>query len=52
MAPKLATNTKASLVGSGFVVGSESVLHKSPSQQSSEQSVSMPVTFIYLQAVI
>jgi len=62
MAPKLATNPKASLVGWGFVVGSlvgwgfvvgcGTLLHSLPSQQSSEQSVTMPVELTSLQVLI
>ena len=51
MAPKLATTPKASLVGWGFAVGSETLLHKLPSQQSIEQSVNWPVELIILQPV-
>ena len=51
MAPKLATTPKASLVGWGFAVGSGTLLHKLPSQQSIEQSVISPDELIILQSV-
>ena len=43
---------KALLAGSGFDVVSGTLLHRSPWQQSSEQSVKLPVELNTLQAVI
>ena len=51
MVLELAPNPKASLFGGGCAVFSGTLLHRSPSQQSNEQSVNMPVPLTNLQTV-